>query len=75
MDLSQIIDQLRSEEPPKHFNGRPKGKCCKYCNTMLAVEMEEPTVVHIRNFVENTVHVKCLYHGKAFCRMCHRYQA
>jgi hypothetical protein len=30
--------------------------------------------VHIKHRGEG-VEVKCLYHGKAFCRMCHRYQA
>lgn len=75
MNLSNIIDELRAELLPTMHNGQPKGRCCKYCKTALAVVAEEPTIVHVRNEVQNTVSVKCLYHGKRFCMMCHRYQA
>jgi hypothetical protein len=72
--LSQIIDTLR-EEKEAHTNGaRPKGRCCKYCNTFLAVVMDEPTIVHERDPLSQSVAVKCYYHGKAKCNMCHRYQ-
>lgn len=73
--LSEILEELRSEKPDVMLNGRPKGKCCTYCKTALAVTVEEPTIVHIRNPHTNNVEVKCLYHGKFYCRMCHKYQA
>lgn len=78
MNLQQIIEQLRSEKPTAPtasvHGGRSTGRCCKYCNTFLAVKFEEPTVVHERNPLTQTVSVKCYYHGKAKCDMCHRYQ-
>lgn len=75
MSLELILEQLKAERPATMHNGRPAGRCCKYCNTMLAVAMEEPTVVHERNEVTQQVSVKCYYHGKAYCKMCHKYQA
>jgi hypothetical protein len=74
LNLSQIIDTLRAEQPAHVHNGRPTGKCCKYCSTYLAVVAEEPTIVHVQDPISQTVSVKCFYHGKFYCRMCHRYQ-
>lgn len=73
--LNEIIDTLRAEAPPLMFNGRPEGKCCKYCNTYSAVAKEEPTIVHIRDWTNGKVEVKLLYNGKFYCLMCHRFQA
>jgi hypothetical protein len=76
MSLEQIIEQLRSEHTAlEGHGGKPAGRCCKYCNTFLAVKFEEPTLVHERNPLTQAVTVKCYYHGKAKCDMCHRYQA
>lgn len=75
MNLSQVLDTLRQERSHSHVPcERPKGRKCKFCNTHLAVRIEEPTIVHVRNFVTNEVKVECLYNGKHYCQMCHRYQ-
>lgn len=74
MNLTQIIDQLRSEHPPRTANGRPKGKLCKHCGCALAVAQEDPTIVHTRHWVSDIVVVETLYKGKYFCQWCHRYQ-
>jgi hypothetical protein len=73
--LSSIIDALRAEKSLHTPSARPAGKCCKYCHTMLAVVVEEPTIVHVRDTLSQSVQVKCLYHGKHYCKMCHKYQA
>lgn len=73
MNLSQVLDTLRAERVHERAP-RERGKKCKFCGTYLAIRVEEPTVVHIRNFVTNEVKCECLYNGKQYCQMCHRFQ-
>lgn len=73
MNLSQVLDIVRSERVNTKVE-RPRGKQCKFCGTHLAIAVEEPTIVHIRNYVSNEVKCECLYNGKHYCKMCHRFQ-
>lgn len=46
---------------------------CKFCGCFLSLHREQPTGFHRKN-VRGLIEYVIVYHGKTFCRACHKFQ-